>query len=352
MVDLALVFPGAFHLIAGSDLPREQRERARQLVHEGAPLKDVARVLGLPLWMRRLPPEAFRGALAIPSASETFSRRITSHLPANAAESATWLKSVAFGVRACNYYFALWLAAQPLYREPCEPEELLAVLAAYAWYSNSEAARAHSLVLVPWRPEMALETAVCAAKSWLNRLRLVMQLRPGTIDDPWLASGEAMGLTFVPITEASQILAEAHGMQNCADQYANRLACDRCRLFSVRRRNQRVATLEIAAHPREAGVLTITQLKARHNMPAAGEVWQAAHAWLATQKNLKRLALEPVPERRLDAEVWQSLMQPYRTTHAGAPWLPELTEPIAFATLEANLADLARRIGISSWLFT
>ena len=58
-------------------------------------------------------------------------------------------------------------------------------------------------------------------------------------------------------------------MQNCADQYADRLSRDKCRLFSIRRRGVRVATLEIGPHPREAGVLAISQLKARHNMPAA-----------------------------------------------------------------------------------
>ena len=86
-------------------------------------------------------------------------------------------------------------------------------------------------------------------------------------------------------------------MQNCADQYADGLSRDKCRLFSVRCEGRRLATLEIGPHPRETGVLAIAQLKGRHNMPAAIEVWQAAHAWMSGQRGLKRLPQMTVPER-------------------------------------------------------
>ena len=141
-------------------------------------------------------------------------------------------------------------------------------------------------------------------------------------------------------------------MQNCADQYADRLARDKCRLFSVRRRGQRVATLEIGPHMREAGFLTVTQLKARQNMPAAHDIWQAAHAWLSQQPQLKRTPAMTLPERPLDTAHWQSMLLPYRLAQRGAPWLPEQITPHSFAALDQGVADLARRGGVSSWLFT
>jgi hypothetical protein len=260
---------------------------------------------------------------------------------------------VCFAAEAVHDDFAIWLAHQQIYAEPADPRRLFAVLAAYAWFSGQPFRPAHSLMIVPWRSEISLETALCAAKSWLNRIRLLLLLRPGVVRDPWLEPGEAAGLQFVPLLDANQLLEEAQAMHNCADQYADRIARDRCRLFSVRRKGgARVATLEIGAHLREPGVLDITQLKARHNMPAPLEVWQAGHAWLAKQRGLRRVPPLSAPPRPIDADGWTRLMEPYRAKKSGAPWLARELTHSALADLDADLADLARRAGVSSWLFT
>lgn len=350
--DLALVFPGALYAIADDTSTSDTRRKALELVLEGAALRDVAQALELPLWLRRLPPEAFSGPIGPLPASETFARRIANQLPSAAEDCAFWLKSVTFGAYACDESFALWLARQPVYSEPGDPARLFGLLAAYAWYSQAELSRAHGLIVVPWRPEMSLDTAICAAKSWLNRIRLVLQLGPGAITDTWLEPGDVQTFSFLPLIEQSQILAESRAMQNCADQYADRLARDKCRLFSIRRRGLRVATLEIGPHPREAGVLAINQLKARHNMPASAEVWQAAHAWLGTQKDLKRAATLNPPYRPLDGDAWHSLTAAYRISRHGAPWLPNMLDADTLAALDADIATLARRAGVTSWLFT
>ncbi len=350
--DVARVFPALAYELAIRRSTATQRHKALVLIEAGTEIKDVARTLGVPMWLRRLPPEAFDGdAIAYPRA-ELFSRRITNHLPLDVSESAMWLRSVTFAARACNDFFAIWLAQQNVFHTTADPERLFSALAAYAWYSTAENTRAHSLIVVPWRPEMAFDTAVCAAKCWLNRIRLVLQLREGVLTDPWLQRGEAMGLTFQPLLDGDDLLAEAHAMQNCADQYADRLARDKCRLFSVRRRGQRVATLEIGPHLREAGVLTVTQLKARHNMPAALEIWQASHLWLSQQPQLRRTPPIAIPDRPFDGAIWQSIMAPYRLAQRGAPWLPEVITAPGFAVLDLGVADLARRGGVSSWLFT
>ena len=117
----------------------------------------------------------------------------------NAEESAFWLASIAFGARAANEDFAVWLAEQPLFDETDAPERLFGILAAYAWYSTALGTRAHQLIVVPWRPEIALDTAVCAAKSWFNRMRLVMQLGQGVLSDTWLEGGTVNGYTIHPL---------------------------------------------------------------------------------------------------------------------------------------------------------
>lgn len=352
IADLATTFPAALHALASRHTTPKRREQAFALIEAGAQLREVAAALDLPLWLRRLPPEAFTAKLESVPRSDVFARRISNHLPTAPENSAFWLKSVLFGAEAADETFALWLAQQSVFIEHGNPEHLFALIAAYAMVSTGPPSRAKSLVVVPWRPEMAIDTAVCAAKSWLNRMRLVLQLRAGVLTDPWLQPGEARGYDFVPLLDDTEILAESHAMQNCADQYADRLARDKCRLFSIRRRGARMATLEIGPHPREAGVLAISQLKARHNLPATTEIWQAAHAWLGSQHDLKRATIGPAPDRPLDGAMWARLMAIYREQKNGAPWLPAQANKDTFQHIETGIADLARRAGITSWLFT
>lgn len=352
-LDLAKVFPGAAFLIANRHRPRDQRLAAQSLIVEGAALRTVAKSLQIPVWLRRLPPEAFETADLVVPNSELFARRIAARFPGHACDTAFWLTTLTFASQAATDDFALWLAEQPLYDVRGDVAKLFGVFSAYAWFSTeARGTPAHNLIVVPWRPEIAFDTALCAAKSWLNRLRLVTQLPVGTLTDSWLEPGRSGPFEFVALTCQGEILQEAQAMQNCADQYADRLSRDKCRLFSVRRGKNRVATLEIGPHPREAGVLAITQLKARHNMPACVEVWQAAHAWLSSQTGLKRLQSVVSPDRPFNAQAWNDLLAPYREARADAPWLTKAPDQMAFMRMDAGLADLAKRGGVTSWLFT
>ncbi len=350
--DLTNTFPAAAFALATRRGHKVERDEAIQLVLEGAPLKAVARKLELPNWLKKLPPEAFEQPLGELPRSESFARRVASRLPHDTRQAPFWLESVAFASKAAHDPFAIWLAEQSIFADRGDPERVFAVLAAYAWFSRAHETEARELIVVPWQPEIAFDTALCAAKSWLNRLRLIMQLREGTLLDPWLDGGDSAGFTIVPLVDRDALLREAQAMQNCADQYAERLARERCRLFSVRKGGTHVATLEIGPHGRETGVLTITQLKARHNMPASIDVWQAAYSWLSQQSGIKRLPPMVSPERPFDEKSWRSLMDPYRTAKRGAPWLPQRLSQIAFARMDMDMCDLARRAGVTSWLFT
>lgn len=352
MADLATVFPGLLYALAAARGETKKRQRAKSLIESGAVLKSVARAMELPMWLRRLPPEAFEDLPDNLPSSESFGRRITCRMPRQADESPHWFASVLFAEKACHEDFAIWLAEQNIFAEEGEVDKLFAVLAAYAWFSRERYAEAHSLIVVPWRPEVSFETALCAAKSWFNRLRLVLQMPNGAVTDSWLIGGTAHGYAFEPLLDHPSILAEAQAMQNCADQYGERIVRERCRLFSVKRNGIRVATMEIGPHPREAGVLTITQLKARFNMAASSDVWQAAHAWMSQQRGLKRTPPLSAGARDFDQEAWGRLMGPYRDDKGGAPWFDREATHLMFACFDAELANLARLSGVMSWLFT
>ena len=353
MIDLAAVFPAALYAISREEIGPEVRRHAMELVLGGAQLKDIAAALGLPMWLRKLPPEAFSGPIPRLPSSEVYARRIVNCMPQTRGESAMWLRGTAFAAHAAHEEFAIWLATQSVFASDADPARMFSVLAAYAWFSSQPGKAANSLIMVPWRPEISFETSLCAAKSWLNRIRLSLQLRPGVITDAWLQPGEHRGLEFRPLLDSVALLEEAQAMHNCADQFSDRIARDRSRLWSIRRRNgQRLATLEIAQHPRESGVLDIVQLKARHNLPAPLEVWQAAHAWMSSQDGLRRAPPLILPTRPLDPDIWTALMAPYRASHGGAPWLPTNLTLATLGGMDNDMAELARRTAVSSWLFT
>lgn len=350
--DLCDTFPGLLYALAVRHGPPSLRLSALSAIESGAPLKLVARTLGLPMWLRKLPPEAFGEIDPGVPQSASFTRQIAHRLPRTPGEARTWLKAVQFANAACGEDFAIWLAAQPVFENDLDPSRSLAVLAAYAWFSGEPETEAHKLIVVPWRSEIAFDTALCAAKSWFNRVRLVLQMPPGAVRDPWLKPGTAMGYTFEPLLDADALLKEAAAMHNCADQYAERIIRDRCRLFSIKRSGLRVATVEVGQHMREGGVLAINQLKARHNMAASGDVWQAAYAWMSAQTALRRLPPLASPESSWDQAAWWSLLAPYRNAHNGAQWFEQSASHLFFASLDIDLTDLARRGGVSSWLFT
>lgn len=351
--DLCETFPGILYVLAAGSISASERADTLSAIEAGVPLKNVARRLGLPMWLRKLPAEAFVGDLSGPlPQSPSFTRQIAHRLPRTTRESPTWLQAVVCAHEACGEDFAIWLAQQRIFEEDFAARRALAILAAYAWHSGRPDTDAFKLIVVPWRSEIAFDTALCAAKSWFNRIRLVLQLPKGALLDSWLRPGTAQGYSFEPLLDSDCLLKEATEMHNCADQYAERLISERCRLFGVRRGGVPIATLEIGPHMRENGVLTINQLKGRHNLAAPLEVWQAAYAWMAQQTDLCRLPnLNPRP-RTWDQSAWSSLMASYRNAHAGAPWFDPTASHLGFASLNADLTELARRGGVSSWLFT
>lgn len=350
--DLTETFPAAAYIIATRQGPLSQRRTAVQHVKDGAPLKTIAATLEIPHWLRRLPPETFRRPLPQLPGSAEFTRHISTRLPKRIDHAAHWLETLSFANTAAGETFALWLSEHHASGVSAPPERVFAILAAYAWHSQFDGPASGDFIVSPWRTEMAFDTAICAAKSWWNRLHLVMQLGEHTLADPWFEPGISSGFSILPLTSPQAILAEALEMQNCCDQFADKLSDDRCRLFSIRKGNTPVATMEVAQHPREAGVLTITQLKSKHNMPASTAVWQAAYAWLAVQSGIRRLPPVITTAHPLDQELWTHLMQPYRTQTNGAPWLPENPNLAAFGRLDFELSELSRRAGIVSWLFS
>lgn len=285
--DLAESFPALLFALASGFASAEARSATLAMIDDGASLRDAALRLGVPAWLRRLP----AGALATPlppfSLDTAVGQRMATLVPADAAAARIWLDAVIVGWRGCSEEFALWVAGwiARQQRQAMLPfaERNMRLLAAWAWHADRPETLPHRLLRRPWTPAIGHRRAFDELIAWRQRidLALVLAARRGRHDAP--AAGEALGYQFLPLESAEDFVTEADIMDNCLDQFADRLATRYSRVYSVRRHGRSVATIEIGAHDEEASMPAIRQLRAVRNRRAAPEIWQAAYAWLGSQ---------------------------------------------------------------------
>lgn len=295
MADLLSSFPGlAFALATGYGTP-EAREECFELIESGAPLKTAATRLGLPMWLRKLPAEAFTAPLTALPSCPTFGRRIVSHIPDQGWRASAWFQRVLLANTLAGEGFALWVAART--KNAVRPRDInrLVLLAAWAWYSQHPDTLGHALLRKPWQPNLGYKRAIEECDAWKKRIDLAIAIGDG-LEDSWLQPGKVGGYEFVPLCSLEDFIRESEAMNNCLDQYSMQVSLDATRVFSIRRRGLSVANVEIGAHEDDCSMPTIEQLRAPNNRRARPEIWQATYAWLGQQ------TFRPFPlSRSLDA---------------------------------------------------
>ena len=280
--DLADTFPALlFALATGYGTPAG-REAAFAHVAAGDPLRQAADAIGLPWWLRRLPPQAFTRPLGpVPSAPE-FSIRVVPLIPSQPAAAGPWFERVLYAYQAGHAEFALWVGRQLRGPKPLPSDRAFLEMTAWGWHAQHEETPGYRLLRRSWEPTLSVRRAGEEVGAWRQRIELALCIGEGIVDT-WLEEGSARGYDFIALRTANDFIAEAEAMDNCLDQYANRLEDGTVRVFSVRKQGRIVADLEIAAHEHEFGMPMITQLKSARNRRAPLEVWRAAYAWLGGQ---------------------------------------------------------------------
>lgn len=309
--DLADSFPAMLFALASGFGRPEDRAATVDAVDRGLPLKEAARRLGLPFWMRRLPAVAFFSPLVNPPHDPELGARLVSLAPATRGVSTCWLERVLLAHHTGHPELALWAAQQFRAARPAAQSLTFLGVLAWAWFSLERNHPAAAFITTRWTPAIGAKRAVQEARLWQERLALSACLGSG-IRDTWLAEGEVDGLSFVALRTAEDFVAEAAAMDNCLDRYADRLAGRAARVFSIRRDGRSIADIEIAPHDAEPGHPAIVQLRGPHNRRAPLEVWQAAFAWLGSQQlrlSDKRLVIRTTKATRLRRQI--ALRQPF-----------------------------------------
>ena len=118
------------------------------MVYDGVPLREVADVLGLPWWLRKLPPRAFAAPLPKFPLDQDFTFRISNLIPRDEHFLPIWLTHVGHACEASGPAYALWVARQTELTDPVG--DMFRLMAAWAWFSQRDELPGHRLLRRPW----------------------------------------------------------------------------------------------------------------------------------------------------------------------------------------------------------
>jgi hypothetical protein len=284
--DLLFSFPAACIALITARSSLRRRAAAAGLVALGAPLADIAAALQLPIWLRRLPPEAFdRGLPArIGAAGDAeFGCRVISLLPDGQNDLNSWLHWVLAARAAGDDAFALWVARQPIFCGRWQPPpNALLLLAMFAWFSRHPELEAAKLMTSRWTPKMSLNRAAYLTRRWLHRALQDLCLALPAGRSAWAQTRQVGGFEFVPLLTFEELVQEGERMHNCLATYSIFVVHGICRLYSVRADGASVASMDVR-NIEGTSTPGIAQLLGPGNSKASPEVHEAARAWLTLQ---------------------------------------------------------------------
>jgi len=280
--DLADSYPALLFALATGYGTVRQRQAAFEAVVGGDSLKLAAGLLELPLWLRRLPAQAFSQPLPLLPSDDEFTIAAANRVPAHPRDAAIWFDRLLVSHRLAGRDFALWCLREPRMLPPHTSDEDMQWLLAWAWASINADFEGYRLLRGAWTPAIGWKRARDEVAIWRKRIDLVGALA-GEMRDPWLRDATLSGLDIVALKTVEDFVAESVAMENCLDQYAAHLAYGRVRIFSVRRDGRPIADVEVTLKPDDAGTPCISQVRGPRNRRAPPAVWQAVHAWIAEQ---------------------------------------------------------------------
>lgn len=308
--DLADAYPALLFALATGYADAAARMRAVEMILQGAPLKDVAAALGLPWWLRKLPAHAFVSPLVDLPRDNDYALRMASLIPAEAAPAAQWLRLVSEAYVTGGRDFSLWMARHGIALRGAMPEQRLALLMAWAWAGTAVGQLAHGVVRAPWTPDMGIKRVLEEFSVWTQRVALLEWLGSGRLDC-WVPDGVHLGYAFTTLKTAEDFVEAAEALDNCLEQYADRLRSEACAVASITKAGRIVACVEIAPHANDPAMPAIVQLRGNRNRRASIDVWQAAYAWLGAHPLRGASADRLVPPAADRAETCRRLWEPY-----------------------------------------
>jgi hypothetical protein len=334
---VAFSHPLLFFCLATGYGTSSARSLAIQLIEDGAPLRHVCMVMGVPYALRWMSPSIMSSPLTSAPLSEPAGALLSQrfrHLSEGDMKLA--LPTVYYGSRIGGSEFGLWLARrQVLQWIPCNIEALRP-LAIRAWLSNHPRHTLSQLPLRPWSPIGGWHSAIASARVWLGMLKFYLYFNETPIENPW-ADGDKIGAyEIVPLLSFQDLSDEILAMNNCLVNYADRLASNASRLFSVRYHGQRVGTIEIESQKNLSR--NIHQYFGPYNNPVSPEAEYVIEKWFDQQCNRGLSYTEPSRiMSKYDDLLHVHLADYFKATNTGPKFWQR---PLTISDLDSDLTYL------------
>jgi hypothetical protein len=320
LADLVESFPALLVAIA-TEPTNEAAQTARHAVIDGAPLQRIAAILDIPLWLRHLPPDAFEDGVPRLPADPDFARDVLNYVPGTAGLVGPWLQRVTAAYDGAGAAFAQWTARHDVrlcVRDRTDGAARLDAirwLAAWAWHSQQPHAPATAFLRLPWTSALGPKRACAEAQAWRDRIALYDVLTFGRLRRHH-SDGIADGLTFKALTTVRDFVEGSEALDNCLDQYADRLRQHGTSVYLIYARGRPIAVVELGDHPADPRFAHIVRLLGRGNRPAPPDVWRAAYRWLATAGATRAIRRDPGPAPHKQSSLWDPYLASLPT---GAP---------------------------------
>jgi hypothetical protein len=298
--DLAESFPALLFAMA-TGFPTANRaldpEHAHALLRAAGSLRGAADALGLAWWTRKLPAMALVDPLPVFPLDDEFSRRMASLVPADPHHCALWFRAVCEAQLAGGRHYALWMARHGSTLIGTLPEARRQRLSAWVWMCWHPGQPGHALIRRPWSLEIGIKRVMDEFAVWSNRITLAETMSPAA---PWIAASVVHGYGFRLLSTVDDFIMAAGLLDNCLEQYADRLSTGTCAVALITEGCRAIGCLEIGQHDVETAMPQIVQLRGFKNQRVAAPVWQAAYAWLgaATLQPITRQTFAPTPSER------------------------------------------------------
>jgi hypothetical protein len=258
-----------------TDAHREQRAEAKRLAARGVVLRRVAAAMNVPMSLRGLKP-------AVTHLSSYLREGFERYLP-----DTTRGQQLFFRPFISKYYqtndpaFALWIARNilalgnrigPVLRE-------LSNIQDWVVECRRETPRC---VTRPFSPDMSVRTVRRESDAWHEAIsKCKAEASPYKIPPPWYPPGQANGYQIVPLDSVEALYKEGRTMHNCVGSYDRQVAAGNCYLYSVRRDDNRFATVELV---RNGASVRTRQIAGPCNAEVPKEITAAVRAWLTGLK--------------------------------------------------------------------
>jgi PcfJ-like protein len=303
-MQLMSVFPALSLAIYAKalDAANSRIHEATQLVEAGAPLKKIADLMSVPMAFRKVKPAAADLALFAMDALRN-ERLAHAYMPNSLPRMKLWLRCIHLA-KGLGPEFVEWVAkhCHEIGGTPIEVLSFLSDLTDWITACHRASVPPHifnsiigkkdapfhspcgeQFIVRAFSPDMSLKTVTKLSSDWHEAVANNMSGPLIEFPEPWCCAGEPCGYEIVPITTSADLYREGHALHHCVGTQGHRVHSGEAYFYSIRRQNERIATLELLRRGSGVGV---GELRGSCNSQVPKEIVRAIKSWLRSQGKL------------------------------------------------------------------